>query len=69
MTIASIVTIMKGLKTSTFDNLKDQLAKFPRMKNVDYTVPMVRESIDKLITDNFLERDEKDRNTFTYLPG
>ncbi len=64
----AIVTIMKQTKAHPFDKLKMDLEKFPRLQNVEWTVPMLKECIDKLITDNFLERDQKDRNTFIYVP-
>lgn len=59
---------MKQVKVSAFDKLKVDLDKFPRMQNVEYTMPMLKETLDKLITDGILERDPRDRNTFIYKP-
>jgi len=65
---ASIVTIMKQAKTCSFEKLQNDLKNFPKLLNVDYNILMLKECVDKLITDNFLARDAKDRNLFTYLP-
>jgi hypothetical protein len=65
---ASIVTIMKQAKTCPFEKLQNDLKNFPKLLNVDYNILMLKECVDKLITDNFLARDPKDRNLFTYLP-
>lgn len=65
---ASIVTIMKQAKTCPFEKLQADLKNFPKLLNVEYTILMLKECVDKLITDNFLARDAKDRNLFTYLP-
>jgi hypothetical protein len=65
---AAIVVIMKQAKVLPFDKLKGDLDNFPRLQNVEYTIPMLKECLDKLITDNILERDPKEKNTFTYIP-
>ena len=65
---ASIVTIMKQTRTCPFDKLQTDLKVFPKLLNVEYSTVMLKECVDKLITDNFLARDAKDRNLFTYLP-
>lgn len=64
----AIVRIMKDVKICPFDKIQQDLKRFPKIQQMEYSMQMLKECIDKLITDNFLMRDAKDRNIFTYIP-
>ena len=63
-----VVQLMKAFKTIQFDNLVAEMRKHRQMQNVDLKLPDIKERIEHLITNDYIERDESDRNKLIYKP-
>ena len=60
--------ILKNSKTITFDQLSEELKKHRQMQNMDYKTSDIKERVEYLITNEYCERDESDRNKLIYKP-
>ena len=63
-----IVQLMKNFKTMQFDNLVTEMKKHRQMQNIELRIPDVKERIEYLITNDYVDRDDGDRNKLIYKP-
>lgn len=64
----AIVQLMKHYKVMQFDNLIAEMRNHRQLQNIELKLPEIKERIENLITNDYLERDEVERNKLTYKP-
>lgn len=63
---ATLVRIMKGRRTLTYNELLADTVKIITMFRAD--IPLIKKRVDSLIERAYLKRDENSRSTFHYVP-
>lgn len=64
----AIVQLMKHYKVMQFDHLVAEMRNHRQLQNIELKMAEVKERIENLITNDYLDREENDRNKLIYKP-